>query len=89
MWTDLPITQRAPRFILVLDVIDTLLLLVAILKGARGVMVAFIAAVILTTGLFLASLPAARNYELDRLKLYVKIAAVLSVVASLTFLAAR
>ena len=89
MWTNLPVTQRAPRFILFLDVIDTLLLLVAILKGTRGAMVAFMVAVVVTTGLFVASLPAARDYQLDRLKLYVQIAAVLSVVASLTFLAAR
>jgi low temperature requirement protein LtrA len=89
MWANLPVTQRAPRFILILDVIDSLLLLVAILKAARGAMIAFMVAVAITTGLFLASLSAARNYELDRLKLFVQIAAVLSVVASLTFLAAR
>jgi hypothetical protein len=89
MWTNLPVTQRAPRFILFLNVIDALLLLVAILKGARGAMIAFMVAVVITTGLFLASLSAARNYELDRLKLFVQVAAVLSVVASLTFLAAR
>jgi len=89
MSTDLPITRRAPRLIFAYNAINTLLLLIAVARGARIASIGLALAVFGTMLLYAASLPAARNDQPGHLKRYVNLAMLVTTVAAFLFLAGR
>ena len=89
MWTDLPITKRAPRFIFLFDGINILFLVIAVAKGARIASIVLVFAIFGTTLLYGASVRAARKNRPDLLKRYMNITVILSTIGVFLFLAGR
>jgi len=89
MPADLPITRRAPRLIFAYNAMNTLLLLIAVARGARVASIGLALALFGTTVLYAASVRAARNDQPGHLKRYRNITAFLTTIAAFLFLTAR
>jgi len=89
MSAELPITLRAPRFIFAINAINTLLLLIAVARGARIASIALALALFGTTLLYAASVRAARNDQPNQLKRYMNTAMFVTIVAVFLLLRGR
>ena len=89
MWSEVPITKRAPRIIFLFLGINVLSLIIAVAKGAQIASVVLTAAIFGTTLLYVAASRAARKDRNDRLKLYMNLTVVVYAIAAFVFLAAR
>jgi hypothetical protein len=89
MSAELPITRRAPRFIFAINAINTILLLIAVARGARIASIALALALFGTTLLYAASVRAARNDQPNQLKRYMNTALFVTTLAVFLFLTGR
>ena len=89
MSADLPILRRGPRFIFVVNAVDTILLLISVARGSRLASIGLALALFGTTLLYAASVRASRNDQPAQLKRYMNTALFLSTIALFLFLAGR
>jgi hypothetical protein len=89
MSADLPILRRGPRFIFVVNAINTVLLVIAVARGARIASIGLALALFGTTVLYAASVRASRNDQPAQLKRYMHTALFVSTLAVFLFLAGR
>jgi len=89
MSADLPILRRGPRFIFAVNAINTILLVIAVARGARIASIGLALALFGTTLLYAASVRASRHDQPGHLKRYMSAALFVSTIAVFLFVTGR
>jgi len=89
MWTDLPLSKRAPKFVFLFVGLNTLFIVISVAKGQKMASVGFTFALTCTTLLYVAAVRAARKERPYQLKRYMNVTVIIYTAATFLFLAGK